>query len=380
MAILTISLSLIAGLLGAWTSRAPAASTQRELRIISKFDNFGLVLKGASGFVDGKPADLSTFKDLTAIINNPLGTACPSFQNQKPDVTVSEGAKVRSIYIQMGVVSDGKNCMSVGGEGLYYFPLHRDFLIGSKSDGLALKSPIKIFRQGVKLVELNEVNGRWQAETSDLLINWEFIRKFQSSLKRFKIENRINMDLAANRPKMIVRSGGETYEFFKLTDIMWALKRPESNWLVASDDWSFWGDFDRKQIEDPFSESIRFLLDAQVTDQQKKKNAMDSLEGVWSQNLRELYHKMALNPDESMDLRLLSLKRLRRKPAPSSAGVALQLLESTRDSDIEREAFALLRVQNPKGPKLRPKMSENNRAQVLAKWRAWWNQLPNKND
>lgn len=365
--------------LGLACESAHSAPNSRILKFQSKWDTFVLTIQNGKGEVDGQPADFSIFKELTAVLNSPLGTACPSLAGKPADITVHEGTQVRSIYIDRGIVSDGKNCMNVGGEGLYYFPIHRDFLIGKKNSRVGLRSPVKIFHQGVKLVELKNANDEWEVEGSDLLINWEFIRKFEWSLKDFRIRSRIHPDLALGKPKMIVRSSGDTYEFYKMTEIMWAMK-VDKGWLVASDDWSFWGDLDRKQIEDPYAEQIRFLLGPDAGDEQKKTAVLQKLDGVWSSNLRDLYHKLALSIEEPLSVRLTALRRLRRKPALVTAGVALEVLEGTEDAALQHEAFSILRTQNPKGPRLQPRMTATQRAQVLAKWRSWWERLPKKKD
>ena len=204
------------------------AQAIRHLAIHSKVDQYELVLNGCSATVNGSPADLTTFREQLPVLTNALAAQCPA-PNGPPDVTVKENGHTRSIYIKQGLVSDGKNCLNVSGDGLLYFPIHRDFLIGSKHDSITVTSPLKIFRQGVKLFELKKTTDTWNAEGTDMLLNWDFLERFQNSLKSFDVRFRAQPDLAAGKPKMIVQTGDRSYEFYKITSVVWAVKKPGEN-------------------------------------------------------------------------------------------------------------------------------------------------------
>nr|HMN68817.1 hypothetical protein [Bdellovibrionales bacterium] len=201
------------------------AQAARRLNIQSRYDQYDLVLNSkTSGTIDGKAANLKVLDDLWPVLDNPLGNECPALKGQA-DVTLKEGGKTRSIYIKQGLVTDGKSCLNVGGEGLLYFPVHREFLIGPKRDGIALKSPLKIFRQGVKMLELKKQGDTWVSDNPDLLLNWDFIERFENTLREFDVRLRVQQDIAAGKTKMLMQSGDQTYEFFKVTGVMWAVKR-----------------------------------------------------------------------------------------------------------------------------------------------------------
>src|SRR5262245_45683575 len=114
------------------------ALAERKISFQSKYDKFELTINGGKGEVNGKPADLSSVKDLLPIFHQTLPDSCPTFKHP-PDLTAKDGDKVRTVYVDDGIVSDGKNCITIRGDGLYYFPLHRDFLIGSKTDSVKIK-------------------------------------------------------------------------------------------------------------------------------------------------------------------------------------------------------------------------------------------------
>lgn len=347
------------------------AHAQRKLSFQSKFDKFDLSVSGGRGEVNGKSADMSSLKDLLPLLNKSLPDSCPSFK-KAPDLTVREGAKTHTIYGEDGIVSDGKNCITISGEGLFYFPVHRDFLIGSKSDGINLKSPLKVFQQGKKLFELRKQGDTWISEGTDVMLDWDFISRLENSLKQYDVRLRVQAGIGKDKPKMIIQSGGETIEFYKVTSVMWAMKKPGTGWLVASDEWSFWRDFDQSLYEDRFADDIRNIQAA--TDKEGKMSVLRKVEAGWSRNLRDMYHKLASNQNEDPDIRTLSIRRLKSKPSLETAGVMVKILEDSTDDDIRDEVAVILKLNNPKGPKWKASDPPEERQKALDFWRSWWRQ------
>ncbi|MGE3680662.1 MAG: hypothetical protein AB7G93_02975 [Bdellovibrionales bacterium] len=350
-----------------------AANAARQITFQSKYDTFQLVLSGSHGTIDGKKADLSAFTDLLPVLSNPMSNECPRLSGS-PDVTVKENGKARLIYVKAGVVSDGKNCLNVGGEGLYYFPVHREFLIGDKRGTIDVKSPLKVFRKGDKVVEIRLNDGSWEPDgDSKQLLNFDFLEKFINSLKDFQVNLRMQTGLGQDKPKMIVRSGNQNYEFYKITDQMWAMKRPGTHWLISSNDWSFWYDFGPGVIEDRWSNEIK-IAEAQDQSKEARMAALNKIEGTWSPNLRQLYHRLVLALGEDPEIQRLAMLRLKRKPSKETAGVMIQYLESGTDEDLKDQAGAILRLYNPKAPRYRSKAPLAEREKALEFWRSWWSQ------
>jgi hypothetical protein len=350
-----------------------SAHAEHHFTFQTPYDKFELVLTGSHGTVDGKPADLKSFAEVLPMLTKPLTAECDSVPKTKAPITVTEGDKTRSIYVKQGLVTDGKNCLTVQGDGLYYFPAHRDFFIGTKTDSIQLKSPLKIFRQGNKLLALKKKGKQWVNENPEQLLNWDFLERLENSLNDFKIRLRVNEAIAEGKPKMIIQSGPQNYEFYKVTDVLWALKKPGTKWLEASDDWSFWYDFDQGVIEDRYSEQIKTAGD-QTKPKEERMAALAKLDVTWSPNLRELYHKLLLHDNEDASLQEIALKQLKRKPSIETAGVMVQFIEKSKDDELKKEAGIVLKLQNPKGPKYNPAASDEEKAKTLEFWRNWWKQ------
>ncbi|NJL26036.1 MAG: hypothetical protein HC902_13300 [Calothrix sp. SM1_5_4] len=348
-----------------------AAQSPRKLNIQSPFDRYDLVLNGERGTIDGKAADLSAVRDLLPVLTNPLGNECPAL-NGRPEVTVTENGKTRSLYTKMGLITDGKMCLNVGGDGLFYFPVHRDFLIGAKRGSILLKSPLKLFKQGNKILEVKKDGDAWSGPAEEML-NYDFIDRFENSLREYDVRLRVQEDIGKDKAKMIVQSGPDSYTFYKLTNVMWAVKKPGAKWLEASDDWSFWYDLDPGVLEDRYAGQIRFIEDT-AKDKESRMAALDKLGEGWSRNLRDLYHKLILNQGEDPAIQEVALKRLKRKPSLETAEVMVNFLEKSQNEDLKREAGIILKLQHPKGPRYNPSAPPDERAKVVEFWRTWWAQ------
>lgn len=349
----------------------------RKLTFQSSADKFDLVLSGGSGTINGKPADLRSIQDMLPVLTNPLGSACPELKG-RPEITVREGTTLKSIYVKEGIITDGTNCLNAAGDGLFYFPIHRDFLIGPKADALKIASPLKIFRQGVKVLDIKKKDGVWVSENPDQLVNWDFLDRFENSLKDFDVRLRVQAGIGEGKPKMNVQSGSVTYEFYKVTNVMWAVKKPGAAWLMASDDWSFWHDFEASMLEDRYAEDIR-QLQAAGTPKETRLGLLDKLDGAWSRNLRDLYHKFLTDYNEDHDVQEIALKRLKRKPSKETSGVMVQFLENSPNEDLKDDAGVILKLFYPKGPKFSSRLSASEKAKALDFWRNWWSQNRNKN-
>jgi hypothetical protein len=355
-----------------WSARA-GADGSRKLTFHSPYDTFDLILNGrGGGTVAGKPADLSALKDVMPALTGPLGNECPPLPN-RPDLTVKDGGVTRSIYVKEGLISDGKACLNVAGDGLFYIPIHRDFLIGPRHDSIRLQSPLKISRQGARMLSVRQRDGEWLNDNTEQLLNWDFLERFQNSLRDFDVSLRVQEGIGAGKPKVIVQSGGHSYEFFKVTGVMWAVKKPGMKWLEASNTWSFWYDFDQAMLEDRYSAQIRVAEDAGKS-KDERMAALKQLEPTWSPNLRALYHKLLLQPGADADIQEIALQRLKRKPSVETAGVVIRFLEESTNNDLKREAGVILKLQNPKGPKYNPGAPAAEQEKTLQFWRNWWKQ------
>lgn len=370
--------STIAGLLPVllFTAFASAQAEGRRLTIQSAQDRFDVVLTSASATVNGRAADMTSFRDLIPMLTNPLGNECPAFTGE-PEVSVTEAGQTKKIYISQGIITDGKNCLNVGGDGLLYFPVHRDFLIGPKRGSIPLRSPVKITVKDGKTIELKSSGRGWTSDDKETLLNWDFLERFESSLKNHDIRMRVQTEISKGKNSMTLQSGGETYRFYKISNVLWAVKRPGQNWLEASDDWGFWYELDSGILEDRFAGQIRFLEDG-TREKADRIKAMKKIGDGWSKNLRDLYHKFLNDSQEDEEIQKMALQRLRTKPSMETSGVVVEFMNRTANEDLKKLCGQILKAGFPKGPLYNPKATAKEKAKTLRFWNNWWNQRKGK--
>ena len=343
----------------------------RTLKFEATSDSFTLIMNGGRGTIDGKEAELSSLSQLLpALIQTPTDT-CPSLP-LTADLKITEGAVIREVYLSQRVISDKKNCLRLDGDGLYHFPLHRDFLVGPKTEKITINSPIEVYKQGQKLFAIKKVDQKWLSESSEQLLNYDFVERFMNSISEFRIRTRLNDQVTKEKPQLSVRIAGKALEFFKIADATWALKKPGRDYLLLSDDWRFWQDFDESVFQDRYASEIK-LLRSPGASSTEKIEILGKIEATWSPNLRRLYEWQLLN-DPDNQIKTLALGRLKRKPSIQSIPAIIELLEKTDDEDLKRDAVAVLRIQNPKGPAYKLKLSDEERRKIIEFWRAWWKQ------
>lgn len=365
-----MNLSLIWPILLMGITTMSARAESRRLSVQSKYDQYELLLSGENATVGGKSVDMSHLQNLIPLLTDSLGAECPSLKGP-PEIKIRESGQTRQIYLQQGVATDGQKCLTVDGDGLFYFPVHRDFLTGPKTDSILLKSPLKILRDGVVVVELTKKDQVWVPSKKDRLLNWDFIERLESSLSSFTIRFRVLPAIAKDKARIVIQSAGQSYEFYKISNVLWAVKKPGMKWLEASPDWSFWYDFDDSLLDDRFSAQIRFLEDPSK-DQPTRLAALQKLENFWSPNLRDLYHKLVLGQETDPKIQAIALRRLKAKPSMETAGVMIQLLDQTQDVEVRRTATQILKTTHPKGPLYNPNASAHDREESVEYWRQWW--------
>jgi len=304
-----------------------ATAETRRLQIQSKYDNYSVELSGSGASVGGKPVHPGVLKDILPLLNSELAEDCPAIKGS-PDVTIKEEGKTRHVYFRQNLVTDGKNCSIIGGDGLFFFPVHRDFLIGAKRDSIQPKGTLKLFRQNEKVFDLKQNGSSWSTTSSTLLLNYDFLERFENSLNTFDVRFRALPEIGQGKTKVMIETGGKNYEFYKLGNT-WAVKKPGTSWLEASDDWSFWYDLDNGVLEDRFAPQIHAAEDAKSLED--RAAALQKLEGSWSPNMRDLYHHFLLDNNIDAETKALALKRLRGKPSKETSGVLVKFLSESID-------------------------------------------------
>lgn len=351
------------------------AQGPRRFDFKSRTDQFQLLLNGSNASVDGKPADLSTFKELMPMLLKPLGEECPSLKGP-PDVTVFEDGRLpgRRIYLHQKAVTDGKKCLYVSGEGLMYFPIHRNWFIGNTQDSLTFGPTVLFQRDGEKVFEIKRKGKSWVQEDPEFHPDWDFLQRLENSLKSYKIKMHMNLELGKGKPTFEIVTNGRTYKFYQVTTKIWALQKAPQPWLITSNDWSQWYDMNVSQLEDHRAPQLRFILDRSKP-KEERLQALDKLDTGWSRALHEMYFRLLQESTEDQAIQKIALERLRSKPTVETAGVLVEYLKSSPYEDLKKMASQTLRIQNPKGPLFEPKDSFDKKQQAVEEWSRWWQRI-----
>lgn len=368
-----------------WTSSVfggwAFAQSPAELSFTSKYDKFDLLRSGRGYSLAGKPAKLGTFEQFLNLFSSEIEGDCGSAG--KPDVTVKarfgERWVERRFHIKTRLVSDGKQCATVSGEGIHFIPLHRSWFDETATMTIALRSPLKITKGEEVLASFEKAGGEWRSGLTSEYPNWEFFSAFQDSLTDFVISHRVHPSATAGKPGFVLQTGGKKIEFFKLGATLWVAKIPVTPWLVGSARWTTWVDMEKSQWVDRFSPQLLFLSD-KGKDLDSRRGALAALEGQWSPSIRDALKKIILDQDEAHDLKMEAVRIMKQKPTLETMGVFMKALRAEADVDLQYVLSQALRTRNPKGQLIPPDMEESKRQKAISEWREWWRSVQHTKD
>lgn len=354
------------------------AQAPQELNFHSRFDQFQLKKSGKKFLLAGRIAKLGPFEQLLPLFSSTIEGECPT--KVKTDFTVSAklGEKMveRQFDIEAAVVSDGKQCASISGEGLVFSPLHRSWFDENAKMTVALESPFKITRGEQTLVAMDKVNGQWRSRQKETFPSWEFFASFEDSLREFTIAHRLHRSAANGKPGFVMISGNRKFEFFKINTTMWAALLPGQSWLVSSPRWSQWNDMDPSQWADRNGEILSVLADNERP-LEERKAALSAIGGQWSPSIRYVLAQILLDREESAELKYDAVSLMRNKPTMENMGTFVKALSLSEDSDLLYALTQALRIRNPKGELINVDLEAGARQKVITQWQKWWKEQKN---
>ncbi len=349
------------------------AQTPGDLDFQSRFDQFQLKKAGKNYQLAGRAVDLGPFEQLLPLFDSSIEGDCPPLA--KPDLTVTAriaGQSVqRRFFISQNIVSDGKYCGSVSGEGLFFAPLHRSWFDDNVKMTIAINSPLKLTRGEETLVSMEKTGGGWKSRDQDFYPNWEFFDAFAESLRDFTITHRLHRQAGKDKPGFVMFNGKRKYEFFKINETMWAAAIPGQGWLISSRRWTGWNEMEKSQWMDRNSDQLAILADP-TKPLEERKAALGTLSGQWSPSIRQVLAKILVDREDSAELKGNAVAIMRMKPTMENMGTFVQALSQTEDSDLQFALSQALKIRNPKGPGLNVDLDESSRLKAIREWQQWW--------
>jgi len=357
---------------------AAGAQAFDSATFLTEHDSFRIQNSGSRYTLDGKPISKNLIEQWLPLLQAPLRDPCPEVKN-KPDLQVriknAGKTETRRFFIERHLVKSKDRCLIATGEGLYFLPLHRRWLVGPFSDQVTLNSPFVLSNSRGELVHLVQKGGEWYDNKANTELDWDFFQRFQEALDDFTIRYLVMSQIAIGKPQVTMQSGKDHYLLVQLSPNTWGIQKPGEKTLEVSSDWNFWYNLDQGVWLDQHSDAIRKAEDVNAN-KEAKLAAMHTLESSWSRSIQEFFQRRLLDQNEDPEVRLAALARLKTKPSLSNLKTYVEVLKHEPSDNLLSVTTLALHEQDPKGPIFQSNGS--NRAEVIRVWLAWWNEHRDK--
>ncbi|MEO0335009.1 MAG: hypothetical protein AAF202_01350 [Pseudomonadota bacterium] len=209
----------------------------------SSYDKFS-IKKKIDGFyyLGSKKVNLEPMNDFLPLLSGTVEGSCGEL-GEKPDLKIT-GVKnepsglgkktVRTLefFISKGVIKKGSECAPVGGDGMFYLPLHRAWFVGKRQISITANSMLEIKKAEQVLVSAEKFQGSWRNTSGGIGTNWEFFKRYLASLQDFDIQARLHIGAGEGKPQLDINIDGKSYTGYLIANNLWALKLPKVNWLL----------------------------------------------------------------------------------------------------------------------------------------------------
>ncbi|MBX7232418.1 MAG: hypothetical protein K1X29_10065 [Bdellovibrionales bacterium] len=345
-----------------------------EILLQSSYDTFQISLEKDHYNLEGKTISLGTLEQFFTLFSTTFEDPCPK---EKPDLTLTakwkkqNQTKVLKIFIDQRRIQNGNECAAATGEGIYFLPLHRSWFQVDEKRTIPLLSPLKIVKDNETLAQFEMVKGLWQQTSSKEYINWDFFDQFKASLKDFEVTSRAHPNVSKGKSSFTLYSGTIKYDFFQISDSLWAVRLPKVKWLVGSSRWSVWLEMQKEQWMDRLSSQLNFITDKgkQLSD---RIGTLNSLSEQWSPSLQQVLKQILFDKSESDEIKIQAVHLMRQKPTMENMGILIKTMEQTQNQELLKPIFKALRIMNPNGPLLEEDMTQQQIDERVHVWKKWW--------
>ncbi len=361
----------------------------------SPYDHFTLKKSGNRYLYKDQVVDLGAFKDFLPLFVQSFTGSCARVAKLKPDLTVklnsqpaapaaAEGSETteasslppptRHFYIRERIASDGKNCASVSGEGIYYLPLHSSWFDKNKAASIPVGSSLSLEKKGKVFAKIKKTEDGWVDDAEDQFLNWEFIEAFINSLESFAVDLRLHPAAGDKKASFELTTPTESYTFYKVGTNLWGAKGSKSGWLLSSKSWAFWQGMDENIWANPFEAQLRIVFD-KTKPIEERQRTLSSLDNIWNMSMKRSFRQLLLDPEQDQKLKDVTLQILKKKPSLENLAVMMKALQESQSPEFQSDLTKALRVRNPKGPILQPDDEPEKRDATVKVWTQWWQQI-----
>ena len=347
----------------------------------SKYDNFTVQKKDGQHFIGSSAVDIKPLKDFMPFFTADIDGDCPDNLPGRPDVVITfkQGKKSaeRRFYLEAKQVRDGKKCADMDGDGIYRLPLHRSWFVGPNSAGITIGRTLKIEKEETVFVQFTKKGNKWLNDDSAFFTDWVFFNQFVAALEKFDISERLHPRAGNDKKQFHVTTNGKSYEFYKIGDNRWAVKRPEREWLNVSPSFVFLLDMSTDLWRDRHAVGLATVKDS-TQPPDNRARAVHQMGTAWSQAIKLVFHKIMLDPEENPRVKEEVAYAMRKKPTTENFAILIRSLEKTEDIELLHKITKILRIRNRKGSVIQITSSEEEVQKIIREWKKWWREKGSK--
>ncbi len=340
----------------------------------SRFDTFSILRREKKYFIGKNLVTLEQLTKFFPLFDAKIEGQCPKNLGQPDLVAVAQrgNQKIRrQFYLSKKQVAEEKKCGDMDGDGIYYLPLHRSWFTGPKEGRVKIGPSLKIEKDGVVFAEFEKQGSDWKNKDSAFFTEWVIFNQLLESLDKYDISGRVSLLATKGSNQFTLRTDDKVYQFFRLSDNLWAIKRPELNWLLASPSFSFLMDMSTELWRDRHARNLAIIKDnTQAPD--SRVNAVRELGSAWSPAIKHIYHSVLTNPGEDPKLKEEIVQAIRQKPSIENFGVLVKALEKTQDASLLQRMTTVLRIRYKEGPLIDPQDPQEIIDKAIVDWKKWW--------
>lgn len=351
-----------------------------EVEIRSPYDKFRIQFEGGEYFINSNRVDIGPLKGFIKAFDKAVGDPCPKplpkfplqilLVSKEKSELAPDRKTMRRFSFDPKLLTDGEGCAGVHGRGIFYLPQHRTWYDKATSR-LPLAKDFRLTLDGELIAHFEQVNDIWQDARQDQYVNWDFFDRLLRTLQEFPIHHRLSTEAMKGRRQFTITSGKRTFEFARVDSKLWAVKQPDTKWLVASFDWTFLEDMREAQWKDRFAPVLKEILDSDL-EIEARVGKLKSLSENWTPTIRQTLHRIVLNNTKPLELRLTAVDFLRKKPSSNNIAILIEALQRNSEPELQSQITRALRVVHPKGPMIDAEGSEWDRQKHVEAWQKWW--------
>lgn len=348
----------------------------------TEYDKFKITHKNKRFVIGNKEVNPAVFSKTRELIESltEFDVECPNDKDLKPDVTVvfnNNGQKSNfSFFIKRKMIKGEEDCLYLTSGDLYEFPLHRSWFIGETNDSIKIENTLQVYQNEQLLFDFQKDQTDWHQKIGGKNINWEYYDKVLESFKDYSIDGRAHVDMGKEKVSFEIRNGRETFSFYLIGNNLWALKAPKTQWLVISSTWATFENFNINLWLSRYNNQLLQIED-KSSDFSTRRQALESIGSSWTKDIKYVFHRILLNPDNNEKMKFLILAKMKQKPTAENMKVIAQSLEQTENEELQMEMSKVLKIMNPKGPLIDLNHPDKIQEQIQF-WQKWANDLNTK--